>query len=181
MMFLASTPAPLTATPAPPPNPAATEAAAAMASMEAVSSALITMSPAVEVAPWPASFIKALMALSMVLSAMETPIDTATPTPPPKAAAIEAAPAKAEMVDVSSAVSEMLSADIPEDPSPSMEACTSALIRLSAMTPEPLAPIPAPPPAPTATEPASTSALMVWPAVAVWVRVPPALILESTT
>ena len=59
----------------------------------------------------------------MVLRASETPIETETPAVPPTEAASEAAPASALMVEVSSAVSVMLSAAMPTVPlsrSPSM-------------------------------------------------------------
>ena len=111
MMFLASTPAPLTAIPVEP-KPAASEAAAAIAAIEAVSSALIRILPVSALTTVLAFFINALTVVSMVFRPRATPMDTEIPVLP-KAMAMEAAPARAEMVEVSFAVREMLSALMP--------------------------------------------------------------------
>ena len=190
MTLPASAPAPLTATPLVPPNPAAIEAAAATALMVADSLAVSWMAPTVVVTPksvvvpvTPSALaIYACTSLVMVLRAIATPTDTATPVVPPREAASDAAPALVLMIEVSFAVSVTRSAETPVGAalrSPSMYAFTSTPILFSANTPEPLRPSPVVPAAATAAEPASTMELIFWLASAVWVRSPPACTLLS--
>ena len=65
--------------------------------------------------------------------------------------------------------------------SPSIAARTVTAIRFCVYTPEPVAAMPTPAAAPIATEPANTSALIFWPAIAVTDRLPPAPIVEFRT
>ena len=115
----------------------------------------------------------------MVLRASDTPTDTDPPTNPPDRLT-ETAAATAWMRELSPASRATRAAAMPAVPptrSPSMYAFTSTPILFSENTPEPLAARPAVP-APTATDPAATTELMLWPAVAVWVRPPAARTLE---
>ena len=133
--------------------------------------------PVREVTPVSAFLMKAATLVEISFRPSATPMEIETPAPLPNAKEIEAAPATAEIVEVSLAVKVMLVAEmpprsVPDPPSPSMEASTSWPIRFSAQTPEPLAPTPALLPAPTAAEKENTRALMVWLATAVWVSSP---------
>ena len=126
--------------------------------------------------------MKASTSLVMVLRASDTPRDTDPPTNPPDRLT-ETAAATAWMSELSLASRATRAATMPAVPavpptrSPSMDAFTSTPILFSANTPEPLAASPAVP-APTATDPAATTELMLWPAVAVAVRLPAARALE---
>ena len=106
----ATAPAPLTAMPAVPPPPMASEAAAVTASMRATVRASTTTSPVVVTL---ASVIDASTSLPMWFSAIATPTDTATAAVPPKAAAIDAAPAIASIDEVSDACRLRLRAPMP--------------------------------------------------------------------
>ena len=86
--------------------------------------------PVVVVTPV-AFLIAAATSLPTSLIAIERPIETATPTLPPIAAATEAAAATAEISEESSAVSEALAALMPLLPEPSMYAWISDAIRFS--------------------------------------------------
>ena len=181
--FWATAPAPLIAIPTMP-KPMAREAAAAIPLMVESEAAVTAISPDSEVTPVSAFRMKASTEVAISFEATATPMEMETPTMP-KAAAMEAAPATQEMVDVSRAVNVMLDAEmparsVPDPPSPSMEASTSMPILFSTMTPEPEAAIPTMPPA-MATEKESTSALTVWLAIAVWVSAPAASMLEFFT
>ena len=179
MTFWAAAPAPLTETPTAPPE-IATEAAEVSEEMVALSIASTRMSPP-PVVPTSSSALamKAATSLSISLCARPTPIDTATPVAP-NAAAIEAAPVAAWMVDMSCAASVMLPAWMPVSPSPSMKARTLAAMVFIAPAPAPLTLTPTDPPD-TAAEPAKTMALMDWSEVACAVSAPSATILESST
>jgi len=181
MTLVASAPAPLTPTAVLPENAAAMDAAAETALIVSVPVAEREIPPMVLCTPWSALRIKACTLLLMVLVARETPMETDTPVSPAKEAAMEAAAASAEMVDVSSAARAMSVAEIPVAPSPSMDDSTSTPIQFSEKTPEPLTPTPTLPAAPMPTEAAMTAELMVWLASAVCVSWPSASILESTT
>ena len=93
MTFFATAPAPLTAIPAMPPPPMASDAAAVVASIRETVLASITTSPTVVRTVSSARRMKASTLLPMWFSASATPTENATPALPPKAAAIEAAPA----------------------------------------------------------------------------------------
>ena len=104
MTFVASAPAPLTAMPALPPMPAASEAATDVALIDEDSVAMTLTAPLVVVIPSFALRIYACTSLLMLLRASETPMDSEIPASPPKDAASDAAPATATMVDASVAV-----------------------------------------------------------------------------
>ena len=108
--------------------------------------------------------------------ASAAPMLTATPTAPNAADAV-ADPAKAKILEVSSAVRLTRPAVMIEF---SMKDLMSAVIALIAITPLPLTPTPTPPAA-KATDAASTAELMVCSAVAVWIRAPAAMTVESFT
>ena len=184
--------APAPATPAPKvPAPTATDAAAETARMPGSSRAVSVMPPGV---PLPALFVTVALLMaavtlpSMRFLASETPTDTATPAVPPKAKASETAPAIAEMVDVSSALSfnETPSASLSfplmatTEESPSTKAPVAVRMTFSTQTPAPLAPTPAVPPTATAADADTTSALIVWAAVAARLSTPSALTLERS-
>ena len=154
--FVASAPAPLTPTAVLPAKAAAIEAAAETALIVSVLSARRVIFPPVT----SASLIKLSTLLLIVLWARDTPIETETPVPNPKEAATEAAPAIAEIVDISVAVRVILSAWIPNSRSPSMVAPTSTPIQFSEKTPEPLTATPVLP-TPIPTEAAMTAELIV--------------------
>ena len=93
-------------------------------------------------------------------------MEIATPALPPKAAAMDAAPASALIVDESVAVRTAELTSMPVPLSPSINALTKVAILLSVTTPEPLAATPVVPPPATAAEPAPTPAVMLPPDVA---------------
>ena len=87
--------------------------------------------PVVVVTPLSAFLIDASTSLPTSLMAIERPIETATPTVPPRATATEAAAAIAEISEESVAVSVTLAAPMPVAPSPSTYAWISEAIRFS--------------------------------------------------
>ncbi len=189
MMFLATAPAPLTATPATPAPPMDTDTAVEIAWIVALFSANSFILPTVVVTVSSVLRIYASISLLIWFSARDTPIDTATPAVPPKAAAMDAAPATEWMDELSLAVRVTLPALIPllastpvaSSSSPLIKAFTSVEILLLADTPAPLTPTPAVPLAATAAEPASTMASIFSSATASRVRLPVAVILELRT
>ena len=89
-------------------------------------------SPLSVVTPSSALRTNASTSLLISFSAIERPMETATPVLPPTAAASEAAPATALMPESSSAFSATLEPLMPSAPSPSMYALTSVVILFSA-------------------------------------------------
>jgi hypothetical protein len=162
MVLVASAPAPASEALTSPPE-TATPAAAVIARILVWSLAHTVIPPDVDVR-LVAFETDASTMLEISLRASATPIEMAAPTTP---APIDnaAAPAKALMVDVSLAVIRIVDAVMPVRvtpgaTSPLIAAWTKVLIRLSALTPEPAAPMPTtPPPSPTAAE--NTMAL-IW-------------------
>jgi hypothetical protein len=120
--LVASAPAPLTLTPAVPPNAAPSDAAAVVALIVAPSVALSETPPGFAVTE-AAPEMNASTSFEIWLLATATATLSATPLPPAPAAS-EAAPVVAEMFEVSPAVSVMLPADTPPLPLPAMSACT---------------------------------------------------------
>ena len=130
---MAYAPAPATPAPKEPPAPIATEAAAETARMPAFSVASIVIPPTVVTnfaGPLPARYASTWFAIW--LNASEMPIATATPALPPNAAATAAAPAIAEIDEVSDAASEIEFAEAPLVPPPSTNALTCAAMWFSA-------------------------------------------------
>ena len=119
MTLVASAPAPLTAMPACPPMPAASEAAVDVAVMLAFSTAFRPTAPVV-VTRLAAFLIAASTTLAMVFSANETAMDSDTPPLPPNEAATLAAPALALIVELSWALRLALAAVTPAAPVPLM-------------------------------------------------------------
>ena len=124
--------------------------------------------------------------LLMTLRAKDTPTDRATPLPPPKAAARDAAPAKARMDERSVARTRTSSASMALGRSPKAvrvvtPACTRVPIWFSAHTPEPLAAMPLPAPTAIAAEADTTRASMTWRASARRSSTPPVVTSESMT
>ena len=164
MVLVAAAPAPLTATPASPATPAARDAATDRAW---ISASVVAVKPTAPLVVLTSAFwINASTSLVIKLLATETPMEMATPALPAKAAAMDAAPASALMVDESCAVREANLTSMPVPLSPSINALTKVAIRLSVTTPEPLAATPPVPPPATAAEPAPTPAVMLPPDVA---------------
>ena len=154
-----SAPAPDTETPAVPPSPTLSAAAAPNARMEPECSALITTEPT-EVAT-SARRIEASTAEAIRFSTNVTPIEMLTPAVPPRLAATETAAANAVIValsDASTVSSRPRMFDREPLAGPSMVARTTEPIRFSVLTPEPLRATPADPPAAAATDPANTVA-----------------------
>ena len=114
----------------------------------------------------------------MSLRAMLNPMEAATERLPAKDIPTEAAPTLAVMSVVSSALRAMLLAEIPDTPSLSIYAFTSAAILFSATAPAPTRLTAKSPVAPTPNAPAPTSAVIVSSAVAVWLNAPVAVMLE---
>src|SRR5260221_3621183 len=119
-----------------------------------------------------AEAIEASTSLSISFCARATPIECAPPVVPAAPTASDAAPAFALITDASCALSVIASALIAA--APSIVAQTSVAILLTALTPEPARPMPAVPPAPTAIEPANTTASTVATSLALSERLPPA-------
>ena len=110
--------------------------------------------------------IDASTRLSMSLRPRETAIESPTPTPPANPAASEAPMPIATIRELSVAESSIALALIPfvtaaDGPLPSIVALTSAMMAFVADEPAPLIPTPTPEAAPTATEAATTTALIV--------------------
>ena len=183
MMFFATAPAPLTAIPAVPPPPMASDAADVVASIRETVVASITTPPRVVRSVSSALSMKASTLLPMWFAASATPTEKATPPVPPKAAAIVAAPATDSIADSSCAPSVTLPAVMPAAPgplasSPSTKALMFVAILLVADTPAPLTPTPPVLPPAIAAEPASTSASIVAWLAAVMPRLPVVTMLE---
>ena len=174
--FDAFAPAPLSATPIAPP-PIAIDAAPVCERIVADSVARTSSDWLVLHTPWSAFLIAARTSLSISLKASATAIEIEPPTAP-NAAATEAAPVNASIVDVSRAATEMPAALTPAAPSPSIDASTWAAIRFSVVAPTPLRATPTVPPA-AATEPANTWAAIVASAIARTSSNPTTLRVES--
>ena len=179
----ADAPAPLTPTPVAPPTAIAIEAARPNTWMSASDKACtVTVVLALSTAPSSEASTEVLM----VLRANDTPTDTATPLPPPKAAASEAAPANARMDDRSVARTKTSLASMVLGRSPKAvkvvtPACTRVPIWFSAHTPEPLAAMPLPAPTAIAAEADTTRASITWRASARKSSTPPVVTSESMT
>ena len=163
MTLIAAAPAPLMPSEA---RPKEAEAAAAAVHALMVAAAVDDIVIAPLAMPVSAFAMYASTSFEISLCATATAIAT-EPATTPTAAASDAAPVNARMVEVSPADSEMLDAPTPVAPlpSPSMCAVTRTLIRFSEDAPAPLRPMPTTPPE-SAADAASTYALIVSPAVA---------------
>ena len=132
-----------------------------------------------------APLMDASTSLLTKLSARATPIETDNPRLPPTDPAMAAAPAMAEIPDLSVALSAILPALTPpvssSSPvsSPSIKDLTLFKILLSALTPAPDSATPALPPPARATDPASTGASIVCGPIAVASSAPLANTTES--
>jgi hypothetical protein len=165
--FVASAPAPLTPMLTPPEKAAASDAAAAIASMVALPVAVSARAPEVVVAV--AFVMRASTVAVIVLREIAAPIDIAPLPAPEKAADTDAAPARVLIVDVSVAVSASEPALI--EP-PSTDARTVTVMALVASAPAPLSETSTPPEPVTAAEIAPTSEVIVPVALASTVAAP---------
>src|SRR5260221_2757868 len=119
-----------------------------------------------------AEAIEASTWLSIAFWARATQFESGPRVVPAAPTASDAAPAFALITDASCALSVIASALIAA--APSIVAQTSVAILLTPLTPEPARPMPVVPAAPTAIEPANTSASTVATSLALSERLPPA-------
>ena len=175
MTLLATAPPPATDTPAAPPTLIDTDAVAALAVMSALLSAVTeTAPPFVDSEPTPV--MKAATGSSMLLSATEMPIETATPAAPPMPAASAAASTSELMAEVSCAPTVRPPESI-VPPVIELEILTE--MSLTAAAPAPATPTPAAPPPAIAAEPAAVSDWIVSRPSASTSTPPAAVIAES--